>query len=218
MKDSKTLLVKVIQAILLAVLALLIPAFIEPAIIIEEKTWLIIVVSVLATVFQPAYSPTEQSRTQADRGTAVQIVWSIYATQFLCLIEAVTVRYPDSFTWGWTSVVAFLLMVLGLGLRSWAVKTLGRFFTWNVRVQDGQSVIRSGPYRFVRHPSYTGAFLTYFGTTLFLHAWWSAQLAIILLPLAFLRRIRHEEALLLEELHDYGAYRKEVKALIPWVI
>ena len=83
------------------------------------------------------------------------------------------------------------------------------------KVQEDQDVIRDGPYRFVRHPSYTGAYLTYCGTALFLHAWYSAAAAALLLPLAFHRRIHHEEKHLSQHLDGYGAYQREVPALLP---
>ena len=71
-----------------------------------------------------------------------------------------------------TLVVGAALMVGGEAMRIVALRTLGRFFTMRVAILDGHTVVRSGPYRFVRHPAYTGWFLLslgfgiYFGSIL----------------------------------------------------
>src|SRR5271166_2912124 len=54
---------------------------------------------------------------------------------------------------------ADLLMIIGMVLRIWSIVHLGKFFTVNVAIQEGQRVIQDGPYRFVRHPPYSGSIL-----------------------------------------------------------
>jgi protein-S-isoprenylcysteine O-methyltransferase len=67
--------------------------------------------------------------------------------------------------WG-VFVVGLVLMWAGIALRQWAVSLLGRFFTVDVRVQSDQRVINRGPYRYVRHPSYSGMIITFLGLAL----------------------------------------------------
>jgi protein-S-isoprenylcysteine O-methyltransferase len=134
------------------------------------------------------------------------------------VLEAVYWRYPASLLWDWVTTAALVAMVGGLGLRTWAVFTLKSYFTWHISVQPDQRVMREGPYRLVRHPSYTAALLTYLGGPVFLHAWVAAALACIVLLVAFRRRILLEEALLVRELGpEYERYRHDLKALIPGV-
>ena len=103
-----------------------------------------------------------------------------------------------------------------LTLRVWAVRTLGRYFTWFITVYDDHRVVRTGPFRFVRHPSYSGALFLFVATVAFLHAWVAALLSLVFQLLAYRRRIRHEEALMIQRLGEpYVAYTREVKALIP---
>jgi protein-S-isoprenylcysteine O-methyltransferase Ste14 len=59
-----------------------------------------------------------------------------------------------------------VLMWAGIALRQWAVTVLGRFFTVDVRVQPDQTVVEAGPYRYVRHPSYSGMIITFLGLAL----------------------------------------------------
>ncbi len=112
------------------------------------------------------------------------------------------------------------MMVLlgGLVLRGWSIKTLGGYFTGRVMVSAGQPVITAGPYRLLRHPSYTGLLLACAGAGL-TSANWAAAGAMILLPaVAVLWRIHAEEKALLATLGDrYRAYAGQHKRLVPLV-
>jgi protein-S-isoprenylcysteine O-methyltransferase Ste14 len=207
-----------IHAIFLNGLALVIPTWIQPTFIGHAQPWILVCVGVLATVFQPQHSPAGTASTSEDKGTANQILWSIYAVQTSALIEATWFRYPESMHWTPWVLIGLGLMLSGLAVRTWAVRTLGDHFTWHVELQTDQAVITRGPYRWVRHPSYTGALMTWGFTTLFLQAWFAAALALVLLPLAFWRRIHHEEKLLRSELQGYDEYARSVKALIPGIL
>ena len=184
--------------------------------LLAPQLWGLLVIGILANVFQPTYSPFDTSGTAEDRGTALQILWSVYFMQIAAVVEAVYFRYPDSLRWDLATTIGLTFMIAGLLLRTWAVFILGRYFTWHINIQIGQRVIRDGPYRFVRHPSYTGAFLTYVFSPVFLHAWYSAGIAPLVLALAFSRRIRHEEIALKVRLgQEYEVYCQEVGALVP---
>jgi protein-S-isoprenylcysteine O-methyltransferase Ste14 len=120
---------------------------------------------------------------------------------------------------GWAVFVAgFVLFVAGILLRVWAILTLGRYFTPSVQVQSGQHVVKSGPYRFVRHPSYTGMLLALLGLGIALDDWLSL-LALALLPLiGLVVRIRHEESVLGEALgEEYREYAAHTSRLVPGV-
>ena len=132
------------------------------------------------------------------------------------MIEAVYFRYPESFRWDLITTAALVLMAIGLGLRVWAVVTLGRYFTWFITVYDDHKVIRTGPFRFIRHPAYCGALLLFVGTLIFLDAWVGAGLSLVFQLFAYVRRIRYEEALMIERLGErYVTYTREVRALVP---
>jgi protein-S-isoprenylcysteine O-methyltransferase len=113
-------------------------------------------------------------------------------------------------------IAGIVLFAAGLALRWYSIMHLGRFFTVNVAIAADHRLIDTGPYRLVRHPSYTGALAAFAGLGLCLANW--VSLAVILLPvtLVFLRRIRVEEAALAEALGDsYRNYMRRTKRLIP---
>jgi protein-S-isoprenylcysteine O-methyltransferase len=204
---------KAAQAVAIWIVALLIIRGVRPGVLAAPQLWLLAAVGLAANVLQPAYSPFERQRTAADRWTAAQILWTVYAVQIvavgeLCLRRA---RPPvDALTW-----VAFGAMLGGLALRTWAVATLGRWFTWNVEIRPGQRLVTSGPYRLVRHPSYTGPLLTFVAACFLLRSYRAAAFAAIALPAAFLRRIHHEERLLRAAFPEYEAYAARTGMLLP---
>jgi len=196
----------------------LLPALGSPAALHAPHVWILLVLGVLASMLQPFYNPLTIAASAGDRGTGAQIIWSVYITQIGAVVEAVYLRYPRSVRWDVAAVVGLAGAIMGLALRTWAVRTLGRSFTMHVAVGEGQTVVRGGPYRLVRHPGYLGALALYLSTIVFLHAWSALLLALFLLPWAFVRRIMHEESVLMRELGDeYAAYSAGVSRMLPGV-
>ena len=205
---------KVIQASLICGLIVGVLGLVWPAALNLPQLWLVLFVSVLANVFQPSYQPFERSRTPEDRGTARQILWTVYVTQILAVTELVY-RRRVSLPLNRVTIITSIVIALGLILRTWAVVSLGRWFTWNVTVQPGQALVTDGPYRVIRHPSYMGAWLMFVGSCVLLRSYVAAFAASVLLLLAFLRRIRHEELLMLATFPEYEAYKETTGSLVP---
>ena len=209
---------KFIQGLIVSSLIVIAPVIGNAAMLKAPHLWIMIVIGVLASLFQPQYNPFKKSPNNKDKGTANQIIWSIYVTQLCVLIEAAYFRYPGSISWDILTTIALILMICGLIIRSWGVFTLGKYFTWHICTQRNQTIIKTGPYAFVRHPGYLGGFLTCVCTAIFLNAWISLVLSLILLPFAFLRRIHHEEKELKRNLgSQYDLYCSSVKRFIPGI-
>ena len=118
----------------------------------------------------------------------------------------------------WSSWLGALLTIGGTIFRQWAIRTLGRFFTRSVRVSSDQTVVQDGPYRWLRHPSYTGAALAAAGIGLALGNAVSLACLLVAVLAGFGYRIHVEEKALLEALGEpYRAYRARTKRLIPFV-
>ena len=207
---------KALQALGIWILVILIVATIWPPALHLPQLWMVASVGILANILQPAYRPFEGSRTPEDRGTAAQILWTVYLTQAAALLELVW-RRPVAIPLDLTTWAALAAMIGGLALRAWAVVLLGPWFTWNVTVQAGQQVVSRGPYRFIRHPSYTGALITFVASCVLLRSWVVALLAAFTLVLAVRRRIRYEEALLVKTLPGYQAYISRTDKLLPGI-
>ena len=116
------------------------------------------------------------------------------------------------------AVAAVVLFAAGLILRWWAIVTLGRFFTVDVVVEKDHELVERGPFRWVRHPSYTGVLLAFVGWALTLWNW--AAMAVVLVPIfvAFVRRMNVEEEALSRALGErYDTYMRRTKRLIPGI-
>jgi protein-S-isoprenylcysteine O-methyltransferase len=106
----------------------------------------------------------------------------------------------------------------GIIVRWYAILSLGRFFTVNVAIASDHQLVETGPYRRVRHPSYTGALLAFLGLGLCLDNW--ASLAALMVPVSvvFWWRMRIEEAALLETFGErYRDYMRRTRRLIPFI-
>jgi protein-S-isoprenylcysteine O-methyltransferase Ste14 len=114
--------------------------------------------------------------------------------------------------------IGILIIALGFALRIWAVTTLGKSFRTTVETNVDQKVIKSGPYRLIRHPSYSGILLFCLGYGIAVQNWLSLLVAVVLPLSALLYRIQVEEKALVASLGtEYETYLRSTKKLIPWV-
>jgi len=118
----------------------------------------------------------------------------------------------------WPVVAGLALMTAGIGLRVWSIATLGRFFQYQIKVQPGHQVVTSGPYRFVRHPSYTGIAMVLSGIALASGDVWSLLAVAVLGGAGLAVRIHAEERQLTQALGaKYERFAAGRKRLVPGV-
>jgi protein-S-isoprenylcysteine O-methyltransferase Ste14 len=115
--------------------------------------------------------------------------------------------------------LGILLMYAGLALRFYAITVLGAFFTTTVTVAPDQMLIETGPYRFIRHPAYTGLFIILLGLGLSLANWLSLLVIMGCALIGLSYRIHVEERALKAKLGQcYQEYMRRTKRLIPFVL
>ena len=153
-----------------------------------------------------------------DRST-LRVLWLVVTVSVAAGVYVAThfgaAALPNRDVWRLVGLVQF---VLGIAVRWWAIVTLGRFFTVDVQIAKDHALVERGPFRIVRHPSYTGVLLAFVGFALSLANW--AALLVITLPIfaAFIRRMNVEEEALTESLGaSYLAYMQRTKRLLPGV-
>jgi protein-S-isoprenylcysteine O-methyltransferase Ste14 len=118
----------------------------------------------------------------------------------------------------WPPLVGLVVFACGIWLRSAAVLALGRFFTYTVKVDSEQPVIDTGPYRLIRHPSYTGLLMASLGVGIALDNWVSIAACVLPPLVGFTLRLLHEERVLSERLGEpYRSYMRRTKRLVPGV-
>jgi len=155
-----------------------------------------------------------------DKGSRVVLLCLIVFGLLLGMLLALKVpstaitSIPDIFFW-----LGILLVFAGIALRLYAIIVLGAFFTTTVAVASEQTVIEAGPYRLIRHPSYTGILMILLGFGLSLTNWLSLLVIMGCALIGFSYRIRVEERALQEQLGQrYQEYMRRTKRLIPFVL
>ena len=122
--------------------------------------------------------------------------------------------WPGSYFTFWTGTV---LVAYGLGFAIWARRVLGRNWSGLVTLKEDHQLIQEGPYRWVRHPIYTGLLLAFLGSAIAIGEW-RGILAFVLAFAAFDIKRRIEERWMKEVFGtSYEQYQKRVRALIPLV-
>lgn len=142
----------------------------------------------------------------------------IVPVYFILSFATILVAGLDGGRFRWSGTVpvgvilaAYVIYLLGNGLAAWAVSA-NPFFSAESRLQvdRGQKVVRSGPYRFVRHPAYLASILLWPATGPLLESWW-AILPGSLAALAMLIRTACEDRMLQAELPGYRDYAQQVR-------
>jgi protein-S-isoprenylcysteine O-methyltransferase Ste14 len=193
-----------------------------PLVTTDHAARVLLEVSAIAFATSEVYirlrSASRREGDRVDRGSLGAVVAGI-AAGLLVAVRSSADLTSATIPGGWLPfLVGLVLIWVGIGLRQWAVWTLGRFFTVVVRIVDGQTVVDRGPYRWVRHPSYTGLLVTLIGLGAALGNWLSVLALAVLPTIGLVVRIRVEERALLESLGEpYRAYAEHRHRLLPGV-
>ena len=153
---------------------------IEPLAYVSPYAWIFWAVFLAAYV--PEFVVVARSKPapgeKTDRGSMALIVvasWLAFPAAFAIASWSKFALLADRVVW---FSLGIGILIAGSMLRRYCFRTLGRYFTGNVKVHAGHTVIEHGLYRFVRHPSYTGGMLMYLGTGLALTNWLSALILV----------------------------------------
>jgi protein-S-isoprenylcysteine O-methyltransferase Ste14 len=134
--------------------------------------------------------------------------------------------------WDFIDSISFISVIVGAGLRKWSFITLGRFFTYQLAIRKGHRLVKTGPYQYLRHPSYTGLGLCVFGFTWFVFnpktfvnvpflepfLYFGCRFVSVMFPLAMIYRISGEEVMLEKEFgKEWQEYAQTTKRVIPFI-
>lgn len=151
-----------------------------------------------------------------DRRSFEVLILAIFASVFSTDGFVINRVGDFPFSTFWLGVAVF---VVGIGFRAWAIRSLGRFFTLHVEVRADQRIVQEGPYRWIRHPAYTGALLSLLGYPILLSSAWGLVVVAGIAAVAFGYRIRVEERALLARFGEaYRSYERRTWRLIPYLV
>jgi protein-S-isoprenylcysteine O-methyltransferase Ste14 len=164
------------------------------------------------------YANGRGAAVRQDRGTRLIVALALYLAIAAALAAARIPRLRvDADNW-WTLGLGLAIVFAGAALRDWAILSLGRYFRREVTIEPGQRIVRRGPYRTLRHPSYTGICLILAGFGLTFGSWVSAVVALLIVFAGILPRIYVEEHALAQAFgSDYTAYATSTDRMLPHV-
>jgi protein-S-isoprenylcysteine O-methyltransferase Ste14 len=172
----------------------------------------------LASYDKPLLERRLKAGPQYETEWSQKIIVSLVFVGFFALIilPALDHRFGWSPVAPWVSVVGDAIIVLSFLFIFWVVK-VNSFAASNIRVEPGQQVIDIGPYAYLRHPMYAGAFWLLVAIPLALGSWWWLGLIVLFLPV-LLWRLIDEEKILNAQLSGYAEYTQKVRyRLVPFV-
>jgi protein-S-isoprenylcysteine O-methyltransferase Ste14 len=190
--------------------------------------WVFLGISLVIILINGSILIRTNPETIAERGRPKEVkdwdkvvsgLWALGQYVAIPLVAGLDVHF------GWTrglgigwQIAGAAVYAAGLGLFSWAMIT-NAFFSTAARIQTdrGQTVCRSGPYRFVRHPGYSGAILQSFGTSLLLGSLWSLIPAAAAM-VSMIVRTALEDRMLQNELAGYRDFVRDIPyRLVPGI-
>lgn len=162
----------------------------------------------------------EAGAVNRDRGSHLVVLLAIGMGVFLAIFVANArlpytqiTRYQEGVFW-----LGIALMLAGFAFRHYAIHVLGKFFTHTVATRPGQYVVDTGPYRLIRHPSYSGSLLTFVGLGLAMGNWASLVLLLLGACIGYAYRVRIEEQALCADLgQPYRDYMQRTRRFVPHV-
>jgi protein-S-isoprenylcysteine O-methyltransferase Ste14 len=175
---------------------------------------------ILFEIFTGSSRKTTDPAKRRDRGSFFFLVTMVWVG--IALDVSISFQRPGSaIPWARTQIffAGIALMWAGLAFRYYAMRVLGKYFTFNVAVHAGQTVVEAGPYKYVRHPSYTGALITLIGFGLAFANWAGLLVLMACAGIGYVYRIRVEEKALVAALGEpYKSYMARTWRFVPYVI
>jgi protein-S-isoprenylcysteine O-methyltransferase Ste14 len=152
-----------------------------------------------------------------DKST-FRIIWITVLLSLVIGIFVSTYSFGRISILPYQQIIGLILISLGLLIRWSAILKLKESFTVDISVKKDQKIIKDGVYKFVRHPSYTGSLLSFFGLSLMFTNVFTIIIITIPIMISFLHRINIEEKVLTQVIGtDYIEYSIRTKKLIPFI-
>lgn len=153
---------------------------------------------------------------RGSMGLLIGLLWLGVALNFVlsALLPAAAITWQRTLLFG----IGVSLILFGVVLRWYAIWILGRYFTRDVAVSVDQEIVQTGPYRYIRHPAYSGTFLTMLGIGFAMTNWASLVVLLLCVFLGHLPRVRVEEQALSQVIgQPYVDYMRRTKRFVPGV-
>lgn len=194
------------------------PLIARPELILHYKSILLAISAACLWLSQPAFSTQDTKRDKSSDKFSILVILIMSSVSVVAsVVEWAYINDAIESSLLFTAAGAFLL-ITGISIRVWAIRTLGKHFTATVTLTNDHQLVKAGPYQWVRHPSYLGAFMAIVGCPVFLNAYCAGLIAILSMTIAYYLRIGVEEKMLSAYFgKQYEDYKKNTKRIIPFI-
>lgn len=180
--------------------------------------WLIFFLVIFVWVGMEAWL-TLRKRKTTGHDKSLWLIWTLNLTAILIGNIMRTWSFAHiPLSYDLLAISGTIIIVIGLAFRIWAIRKLGKFFEPVVVIKKDQLIIKTGPYKYIRHPAYASGYLSFIGCGIALGNWFGLILIMMLVFIGFYYRIKQEEKILLQGFgNEYRTYIKSTKKLIPFI-
>ncbi len=194
------------------------PLALKPELMLNGRVIFLAFICSVLFATQPRLSIAEsKAKKKTDRYTIWLIILVSSIGQIVSLIDWAYFPSLNKTNNSWMVIGAFLL-VAGTTFRLYAINILGKYFSSTVQIKNDHKIITAGPYKFLRHPSYTGAYIAMLGSAVFLNSIIGTLIfGIGMLFVYRLRIIAEEQTLIQNFKDDYLNYSKRTYKMFPLV-
>ena len=187
----------------------------------QQEAWARLVFYISVAAFAVGeFSQAVKWRRGASRTHLLdEVVFRVIFFAGILMLPLARTLAPDAvLTSAGVFVLGAIIGWLGLLLRWWSFATLGKYFTTVVKTSADQVVVERGPYRVLRHPSYTGLLAAFVGAGLMLGNWVGTAASFLLILVGLIFRLLREERAMIDTLGDaYVNFAKDRARLVPFV-
>jgi protein-S-isoprenylcysteine O-methyltransferase Ste14 len=202
-----------------AVLVLnILPLLPKPELILNFKTLILLISASVLWLSQPGFSKRDiNTNKQSDKLSILLILIASSVSVFSSVVEWAYFTKDQSNVDSIT-IIGLILLVIGICFRVWSINVLGKNFTATVKITEEHELIKTGPYKIIRHPSYLGAFIAIIGCPVFLNDTYTIFISCIAMVIAYYFRITVEEKTLSNHFGKYYEdYKKNTYRLVPLI-
>jgi protein-S-isoprenylcysteine O-methyltransferase Ste14 len=210
----KTLLQKITSSILTLTALFGLGFIINVSLISNVHLWVVVIATILMFESQPKIDKADLFNPSDGYSMLGIIIMAVLVTNLTVVEFTLTKKAIETFNF--TDALGIFMIFGGLIFRIYAIQKLGKYFSNAVEIKTKHQLFDKGIYGKIRHPSYTGAIICIIGTVIFLHAWHTMGVSLLMIFIAYFYRISKEEKNLTKYFGEkYTTYRQRTGSLFP---
>jgi len=182
----------------------------------------IIICFAIQITFWIISAPSKKKVSENKGGWLMRIIAIIVVGSFIFLREQIISIIPffTASLWEyslWIGILADVVVLLGAIIMIWSRAILGENWGANVLVKENHELITKGTYAYMRHPIYSGLVLMILGIAIYTGSFSEMFLFVLFFFGAYYKAIKEERLLTKHFSNEYSEYKKQVRALIPFI-